>query len=608
MIKKILKLTARLLVIVVALFSIYLANLFLMKPYSIDHYLGKELVLGLVDSPEALTYVGILDRFNWLTKHNSRLSIPEENDLEEGIKELEKGIKTLYKYKDSSLTDVQKVTKKIAIFDLENNLKELKEFPYLDYPLNQIGGIHLNTIEFMSDMHPVRTKSEANDFIKRVELIKDVYEGTLKDLEKQANSGIYPPEFVYGHVINQLNDFINYSFEEHPLYTQFMMKVKELNITDKELDDFDKRIKKAIEDSVTPGFKLLLGFMERTKKNANKNHGIWSQPGGDDYYKLRIRTYTTTDYTPEFIHQTGLSEVERITNRMREILTSLGYDTSKSVGQLMNELNENPDFLYADTPDRKEIIVNDYTEMVNEAIEVMTEYFHTMPKSDVVVKAVPEYSEQTAAGGYYQAPALDGSRPGVFYANLYDIKQTPTYSMRTLTYHEATPGHHHQIAHSLENESLTLYRRFGYGTSAFSEGWALYAEQLALEAGLAENPYDELGILQSEIFRAVRLVVDTGMHYKKWTREEAMKYMKSITGMSDTEVRVEIERYIVWPGQALSYKVGMLKMLELRDKAKNELGDKFNIKDFHSAVLDHGNPPLFIVEEMVNKMIEEAKS
>ena len=607
MIKKILKLTARLLGIVVALFSIYLANLFLMKPYSIDHYLGKELVLGLVDSPEALTYVGILDRFNWLTKHNSRLSIPEENDLEEGIKELEKGIKTLYKYKDSSLTDVQKVTKKIAIFDLENNLKELKEFPYLDYPLNQIGGIHLNTIEFMSDMHPVRTKSEANDFIKRVELIKDVYEGTLKDLEKQANSGIYPPEFVYGHVINQLNDFINYSFEEHPLYTQFMMKVKELNITDKELDDFDKRIKKAIEDSVTPGFKLLLGFMERTKKNANKNHGIWSQPGGDDYYKLRIRTYTTTDYTPEFIHQTGLSEVERITNRMREILTSLGYDTSKSVGQLMNELNENPDFLYADTPDRKEIIVNDYTEMVNEAIEVMTEYFHTMPKSDVVVKAVPEYSEQTAAGGYYQAPALDGSRPGVFYANLYDIKQTPTYSMRTLTYHEATPGHHHQIAHSLENDSLTLYRRFGYGTSAFSEGWALYAEQLALEAGLAENPYDELGILQSEIFRAVRLVVDTGIHYKKWTREEAMEYMKSITGMSDTEVRVEIERYIVWPGQALSYKVGMLKMLELRDKAMNELGDKFDIKDFHSAVLDHGNPPLFIVEEMVNKMIEEAK-
>ena len=387
-----------------------------------------------------------------------------------------------------------------------------------------------------------------------------------------------------------------------------MKKVKELDLSVEEESYLDSEIKRAIDESVTPGFILLNEFMLKTQKYANKNHGIWSQPDGDEYYKLRIRSYTTTDYSPEKIHQMGLSEVARISKRMRDILTTLGYDENKTTGELMNELNENPDFLYADTSDRKEIVVNDYMEMVNEAIEVMTDYFHTMPKSEVVVKAVPEYSEATQAGGYYQAPALDGSRPGVFYANLYDIKQTPTYSMRTLAYHEATPGHHHQIAHSLENEDLTLYRRFGYGTSAFSEGWALYAERLALEVGLAENPYDELGILQSELFRSVRLVVDTGMHYKRWTREEAMDYMKSITGMSDTEVRVEIERYIVWPGQALSYKVGMIKMLELREKAKQELGDQFNIKDFHSAVLDHGNPPLFIVEKMIDKMISDAKS
>ena len=589
--------------------SLYLANLFLMKPYSIDHYLAKELVIGLADSPEALTYIGIFDNFNWLTKHNSRLSIPTDEDMDNDIKKLEKAIKTLYKYKDSSLSDIQKNTKAIAIFDLENNLRELKEFPYLDYPLNQIGGIHLNTIQFMNDMHPIRDISEAEDFIKRANLVKEVYKGALYDLEKQAENGIYPPEFVYGHVIKQLQEFINYEFIEHPLFTQFMMKVQELDLNESDINYLESEIKQAIEKSVTPGFEILLKFMLKTQKYANKSHGIWSQPGGDEYYKLRIRSYTTTDYSPEEIHQMGLSEVQRISNRMNEILTSLGYDTvSKSVGQIMNELNENPDFLYADTPNRKEIVVNDYTFMVNEAIAVMSDYFHTMPRSEVVVKAVPEYSEKTAAGGYYQAPALDGSRPGVFYANLYDIKQTPTYSMRTLTYHEATPGHHHQIAHSLENEDLTLYRRFGYGTSAFAEGWALYAERLALEVGLAEDPYDELGILQSEIFRAVRLVVDTGMHYKRWTREEAMKYMKEKTGMSDTEVRVEIERYIVWPGQALSYKVGMIKILELRERAMQELGNKFNIKDFHSAVLDHGNPPLFIVEEMVNKMVEDAKN
>ena len=606
--KTIFKLTIKLVAVLLVLTALYSFNLFMMKPFSVDHFLSKELILDLIESPEELTYVGILDRFDWITKHNSKLSIPQDDDIDNDIKQIEKVIKTLYKYDDSRLSDIQKSTKKIAIFDYENQLKELKDFPYLDYPLNQIGGIHLNTIEFMNSVHPIRSDSEAIAFIKRTDLVKDVYQGVLNHLKKQADNGIYPPEFVYGHVINQLDEFINVVNTEHPLYKQFMLKIKKLELSNDQVDYLEKEITRSINESVTPGFKLLRNFMANTKKNANPNHGIWSQPGGDEYYKLKIRTFTTTDYSPEEIHQMGLNEVKRISSRMREILTSLGYAESKSVGELMNELNENPDFLYADTPDRKEIIVNDYTDMVNEAIRIMADYFHTMPKSEVIVKAVPEYSEQNAAGGYYQSPALDGSRPGVFYANLYDIKQTPTYSMRTLAYHEATPGHHHQIAHSLENEELTLYRRFGYYTSAFAEGWALYSEILALEAGLAENPYDELGILQSELFRANRLVVDTGMHYKRWTREEAMDYMKSVTGMSDTEVRVEIERYIVWPGQALSYKVGMIKILELRERAKKELGDKFNIKDFHSAVLDHGNPPLFIVEEMVEKMIEETLS
>ena len=606
--KTIFKLTIKLVAVLLVLTALYSFNLFMMKPFSVDHFLSKELILDLIESPEELTYVGILDRFDWITKHNSKLSIPQDDDIDNDIKQIEKVIKTLYKYDDSRLSDIQKSTKKIAIFDYENQLKELKDFPYLDYPLNQIGGIHLNTIEFMNSVHPIRSDSEAIAFIKRTDLVKDVYQGVLNHLKKQADNGIYPPEFVYGHVINQLDEFINVVNTEHPLYKQFMLKIKKLELSNDQVDYLEKEITRSINESVTPGFKLLRNFMANTKKNANPNHGIWSQPGGDEYYKLKIRTFTTTDYSPEEIHQMGLNEVKRISSRMREILTSLGYAESKSVGELMNELNENPDFLYADTPDRKEIIVNDYTDMVNEAIRIMADYFHTMPKSKVIVKAVPEYSEQNAAGGYYQSPALDGSRPGVFYANLYDIKQTPTYSMRTLAYHEATPGHHHQIAHSLENEELTLYRRFGYYTSAFAEGWALYSEILALEAGLAENPYDELGILQSELFRANRLVVDTGMHYKRWTREEAMDYMKSVTGMSDTEVRVEIERYIVWPGQALSYKVGMIKILELRERAMKELGDKFNIKDFHSAVLDHGNPPLFIVEEMVEKMIEETLS
>ena len=605
MLGRIIKSFGFLLVWALMLFSIYLFNLFYMKPVSIDHYLGKEIIKDLTSSPEYMTYLGVFDDLDWLTGHSSKISIPKYDDIAEDLNSEKRKLDILTRYSDKALSPLQQTTKQIAIFDTENNIQELKDFPLHYYPLNQIGGAHLNAIEFLSDMHQINSYIDAKNYIQRASLFDESFEGLLTILEKQAEENIYAPDFVYVHVINQLNELMSHDLEDHPLYSQFVNKISKTDINQENQMGLAKELEEVINNHVTRGFGLLKDFMVRTQKYANTNDGIWSLPNGDEYYQLQIRSYTTTDYTANEIHEMGVNEVKRISSRMSEILKNLGYDTeNKSVGQIMNDLNEDPKFLYADTPDRKDIVVADYTAMVKEAQEVMVDYFVTMPKADVIVKAVPEYSEQTAAGGYYQSPALDGSRPGVFYANLYDIKQTPTYSMRTLAYHEATPGHHHQIAHSLENESLTLYRRFGYRTSAFSEGWALYSEQLALEAGLASNKYDELGILQSELFRAVRLVVDTGMHHKKWSREKAMDYMKSKTGMSDTEVRVEIERYLVWPGQALSYKVGMIKMLELRNKAMGDLGTKFDIKKFHSAVLDHGIPPLFIVEQKIDEMIE----
>ena len=607
MLSRIIKSVGFILVWALMLFSIYLFNLFYMKPVSIDHYLGKEIIKDLTSSPEYMTYLGIFDDLDWLTGHNSKISIPEYDDIAEDLNSEKRKLDILTGYNDKALSPLQQTTKQIAIFDTKNSIQELEDFPLHYYPLNQIGGAHLNAIEFLSDMHQIDSYIDAKNYIQRASLFDESFEGLLTILEKQAEENIYAPDFVYVHVINQLDELMNHDLENHPLYSQFVNKISKTDISEENQIALAKELEEVINNHVTRGFSLLKDFMVKTQKFANTNDGIWSLPNGDEYYQLQIRSYTTTDYTANEIHEMGVNEVKRISNRMGEILKNLGYDTeNKSVGQIMNDLNEDPKFLYADTPDRKDIVVADYTAMVKEAQEVMVDYFVTMPKADVIVKAVPEYSEQTAAGGYYQSPALDGSRPGVFYANLYDIKQTPTYSMRTLAYHEATPGHHHQIAHSLENESLTLYRRFGYRTSAFSEGWALYSEQLALEAGLASNKYDELGILQSELFRAVRLVVDTGMHHKKWSREKAMDYMKSKTGMSDTEVRVEIERYLVWPGQALSYKVGMIKMLELRDKAMNALGSKFDIKKFHSAVLDHGIPPLFIVEQKIDEMIKES--
>ena len=584
--------------------SLYFMNLFSKRPLSIDHYLAKELIIGVLDSPEYMTYLGIFDGYGKILGHNKSLSIDSLEETELDYMDNLETLATLKRYDFNDLSDIQKITHKIAIFDTENDIKEFEEFRYHSYPFNQISGNHLGLVEFMTDTHPIRNVREAEDYIERVKLFDESLSANLIWLEEQKKLGIFAPKFVFDHVIRQLYELINYKDDENPLMQIFVKKISSLGINVDQVNNLVSELSAVIKSDVKPGFKLILDYMEENYASSNVNHGVWSLPNGNEFYALRLRSYTTTNYTAEEIHQIGLNEVARIGNRMKEIFLELGYEVNKPIGKMMNELNENPEFLYEDTPDRKEIVIKDYNKMVKEAEEDVRPYFEKFPKSPVEVRAVPEYSEKTAAGGYYQAPSLDGSRPGVFYANLYDIKQTPKFGMRTLTFHEAVPGHHFQIALNQENEDLTLYRKLGYRTSAYTEGWALYSEQLAVEVGMTKDLYDELGVLQSEMFRANRLVVDTGIHYKKWTREKAMEYMKETTGMSDTEVRVEIERYIVWPAQATSYKMGMLQILELRDRAKNEMGDKFDLRQFHSIVLDQGIVPLFILEDLIDEWIK----
>ena len=584
--------------------SLYFMNLFSKRPLSIDHYLAKELIIGVLDSPEYMTYLGIFDGYGKILGHNKSLSIDSLEETELDYMDNLETLATLKRYDFNDLSDIQKITHKIAIFDTENDIKEFEEFRYHSYPFNQISGNHLGLVEFMTDTHPIRNVREAKDYIERVKLFDESLSANLIWLEEQKKLGIFAPKFVFDHVIRQLYELINYKDDENPLMQIFVKKISSLGINVDQVNNLVSELSAVIKSDVKPGFKLILDYMEENYASSNVNHGVWSLPNGNEFYALRLRSYTTTNYTAEEIHQIGLNEVARIGNRMKEIFLELDYEVNKPIGKMMNELNENPEFLYEDTPDRKEIVIKDYNRMVKEAEEDVRPYFDKFPKSPVEVRAVPEYSEKTAAGGYYQAPSLDGSRPGVFYANLYDIKQTPKFGMRTLTFHEAVPGHHFQIALNQENEDLTLYRKLGYRTSAYTEGWALYSEQLAVEVGMTKDLYDELGVLQSEMFRANRLVVDTGIHYKKWTREKAMEYMKETTGMSDTEVRVEIERYIVWPAQATSYKMGMLQILELRDRAKNEMGDKFDLRQFHSIVLDQGIVPLFILEDLIDEWIK----
>ena len=380
--------------VVLILGILYLGNLFFMKPLSLDHYLGKEVILEFLDSPEALTYMGIVDRFNWITHHQSKISITGLEDLEEDLIEAKKAKSMLLAFNDTSLTKQQKITKKIAVFDLNNTIEEAEKFPYHSYPLNQIGGIHLNRVEFMTDIHPIRSVKEAKAYIDRLNLFDDSFKATLEVLDAQREAGIYPPKFVFDHVIRQLTEFLNYEKEENPLREVFVRKIKQLELDTETSKDLVSKLDLAIEDSVKPGFSLLLGFMYATLPHANLHHGVWSLPNGDDFYALRLKVYTTTNYSAEEIHNIGLSEVQRITKRMQEILGQLGYGNNLNVGKLMNELNADPKFLYADTPDRKQVVVKDYADIVEETWSAAKSSFHKMPESKVEVRAVPEYSDQ----------------------------------------------------------------------------------------------------------------------------------------------------------------------------------------------------------------------
>ncbi len=337
--------------------------------------------------------------------------------------------------------------------------------------------------------------------------------------------------------------------------------------------------------------------------SARSQSGIWAQPNGAKYYEDAVRMLGDTDLTPAQIHQLGLDEVQRILKQMDTILKLQGMNDG-TVGQRMTTLNDDSQFLYEDSDAGRKQLLDDLNGYIEGISNRMDEQFATRPKYAVEVRKFPKSREESAPGGMYTNPPIDGSQPGIYWINLRDIKANPKFDLKTLTYHEAIPGHHWQIALNLEQESLPLLRRIA-PYNAYTEGWALYSEKVAAEMGMyKDDPFSDLGRLKAELFRAVRLVVDTGLHYKKWTREQAIKYMAETTGTVESDVVAEIERYMVWPGQALGYKLGMINILRLRDKARKQLGDKFDIKAFHDLILLGGAVPMSVLNGKVEEWIK----
>tara|TARA_A100001388_G_scaffold236689_1_gene190720 strand:- start:2551 stop:4416 length:1866 start_codon:yes stop_codon:yes gene_type:complete len=570
---------------------------------SLDKFLDESVLEPILDSPQTLTSLG-LHQLDFLTNHNENL---DDYSVEKSELDHEKFLvyyEKLNNFDETQLPNSAKLNLEVAKFAANIEKRGFENFRYYMGPFIQFYGTHLSLVNFMTDTHKLVSEKDAEDYIKRISKIPDAIEQLMVFEKRRAEAGIYSPKFVYEKTLLQLTSLIETPTDQHPLFITFRDASESMDLENDKRENMLLSLKDNIEKFKSSYAKLKI-LVEENSNNAREFDGVWSLPNGDDYYKHRLQIFTTTDLTADEIHNLGLQMVEEIQSEIKRILSDEGYDVNRPLADLFVELNNDPRFLFEDSDKGREAILEEYRRINDETYAMLPDYFNELPKAKVVVKRVPIFSEKSAAGGYYQGSSLDGSRPAAWYANLYDINATQTFKMPALSFHEAVPGHHLQIALNQENQNQTLWNKFGYRTSAFSEGWALYAERLAVEAGLIKDPYEMIGSLQSELFRAARLVVDTGLHSKKWTREEAIIYMMDNAGEVRSESESEIERYIVWPGQATSYMIGRIKIMELRERAKTELGNRFDIKDFHSVVLMNGILPLTVLEALVDQYIKE---
>jgi uncharacterized protein (DUF885 family) len=575
------------------------------RPWSLNQFYLRTMLDTLRPNPQLFTQLGFIDG-TLLDFHSGKLTDASPRYTEAMDVIARNDLDMLRTYPRKSQSPDQQLSTAVLEWFLEDAVR-LGAFRYHDYPVSQLDGPHIDLPDFMVTVHKLENQKTARRYVERLRATGWKFDGLMESLRIREQKGVLPPRFVLEKALEQMRSFTNSTPETNPLYTGLERKLtNSAAISASTRPGLLGQARDAIQQQVYPAYARLIACVESILPKGTTEDGVWKLPDGAGYYAAQLRHFTTTDYTPDQVHEMGLREVERLTSEMRAILDAKGY-RGKTVGEQVQAIMEDPRFLYPDTDEGRSQMIRDYQSLITEVSHGLQGVFDLRPKSPVVVERVPAFKEKGSAAAYYNAPAMDGSRPGIFFVSAWDVKLHPKPGMRTLTYHEAVPGHHFQIAIAQELKGVPLFRRF-IPFTAYIEGWAMYSERLADELGFVKDPFDRLGTLQSELFRAARLVVDTGIHAKRWNRQQAIDYMKRTTGMTQSDVEAEVERYIVWPGQACSYKVGMLKILELREKAKAELGPKFSLPQFHNVVLKNGALPLTLLEQLVNEWVQGAKS
>lgn len=504
------------------------------------------------------------------------------------------------------LTPANQLNRRLLIDQLTENIRFYRWRDH-SYPVNQMFGWHSRIPAFLINSHTIRSEEDVVAFIARLQGIAPLMEQLIDNLKRRAEKGILPPDFVYPLVIDDCRNIIRGApfsssvKEESPLWRHFQQRLKALSLAADKEQRYLAQAKQILQTSVRSAYQDLMDYLSLQARQADSRAGVWKLPQGQAYYQAQLQAMTTTDLTAEQIHQIGLDAVARIHKEMRSLKNTIGF--TGSLQAFFRHLQQDPQFYYPNTEQGRAEYLADTRRIIDDVRQVLPEIFGRMPKASLQVKAVEAFREKSAGKAFYQAPAEDGSRPGIYYVNLHDLSAMPKYQMQALAYHEALPGHHMQIAIAQELPNTPSFRRYGHYT-AYIEGWGLYAEQITKTLGLYRDPYADFGRLSFELWRAIRLVVDTGLHHYRWSREQAIDYFVRNSPMTRADARREVERYIVLPGQATSYMIGMLEIERLQEQSRQKLGDSFSLAEFHDLILGFGALPLTVLDEQVSAWID----
>jgi uncharacterized protein (DUF885 family) len=575
-------------------------------PFTLNQLANRQAILFVMDNPEVFTSIGLIDG-TFLDFHSGKLTDVGVKKRDADYAQFRRFESQLEAFDRAKLGRQGQLTYDI-LRDQYDTALSYQRFDWLSseglYPIAPMWGTQVQLPNFLETQHVVRNPKSADNYVKRLEASGPKLDAVTAEMLRQARMGVVLPSSLLERAASGIRDTVGPAPADNPLVTTFAVRMKTASgLDDARRAELMRQAVHAVSAGIYPAYeRMLLALDSQRGAAAGQAAGVGRLPDGAAYYAAALKQMTSTDYTPAEVHALGLAEVARITGEMDVLLKSQGL-VAGSVAERVQALHRDPRFLLPNDEEGRRQLLAKYQQILDDVNARMPEYFRTVPTSRLAVERVPEAAEKGSAAAYYQQAAMDGSRPGVFFVNLRDVGETATWTMKTLAYHEGIPGHHFQISTALNLKDLPLIRQQTLYT-AYAEGWALYAEQLAAEIGMyKDDPFGNLGRLEAELFRAARLVVDTGLHAKNWSRDEAIAYMVNTTGMDQSEVVSEVERYMGMPGQACAYKVGQLKILELRERAKAALGPKFNLKDFHAIVLENGGVPLRLLEKLIDEWI-----